>query len=368
MIIFFRKRVFITFVFWISFSAAYSQSLAKRLSAPPKENHHGLIVAPLFNVSPETRIAAGVSLVTYFRTGKDTIGRPSLIHPFLGYTQNKQFFNENQFILFFRKEHYYSYGDLSFFNYPYRFFGIGNNVNKNYESYEARFVRMRISILKKTIPHTYAGLRVNFDDYRVSNIKPNSQLDTSGVIGRNGGVNSGLGPVFLYDNRDNIFSTHNGSYMELAMIFNSKIIGSQFKYNLLSIDFRQFKSFLGNNVLAFQSYFNFITGDAPFYQLALMGGPRRMRGYYEGRYRDKNIGLIQLEYRSPFISRVGLAAFAGCGVVFHSRNEININNIKPSYGGGLRFRLDRREKLNLRFDAAFGYKSVGYYFILNETF
>jgi hypothetical protein len=362
------KIFLFAFVFFISSLAALPQSIIKRLNAPPSKKHHGLILAPLINFSPETRVAAGMSMVSYFRTDRDTTGRPSLVHPILGYTQNRQFFNENQFILFFKKEKYYTYGDVSFFNYPYRFFGIGNTVNKNYDSYEARFIRIRTSLLARIKPHFYAGLKVVFDNYKVTRILQNTMLDTLDISGRHGGINSGIGPVFLYDNRDNIFSTHNGSYIELASVFNSKVIGSQFKYNLLSIDFRRFKSFLGENVLAFQSYFNFVSGDAPFYQLALMGGPRRMRGYYEGRYRDKNMGLVQLEYRSPFVSRVGLALFAAEGMVYHSKSEININNIKPSYGGGLRFRLNRREKLNLRFDVAFGYKSVGYYFILNEAF
>jgi hypothetical protein len=360
--------------FFLTFSGlSYSQPLTQKSNDPKAGKHNGIFITPLFSYAPETRVAYGASMITYFRTDKnDSVGRPSVLHPFIGHTQNHQSFNENQFLLFFKKEKYYSYGDLSFFNFPYRFYGVGNNNLRTYhENYQARFFRVRINLLRRIFKKLYGGIKINFDKYKITNIVHGGQLDRnspSGIKGCEGGINSGIGPMLLFDSRDNIFSTTKGSFIELASVFNSKFTGSNYKYQYFSLDARKFKSFRGNHILAFQGYVNFIHGNAPFYQLALMGGSRRMRGYYEGRYRDKNLALMQIEYRSPFLWRIGFATFGGLGIVYHSKVEINSNNIKPSYGGGLRFRLDKKEKLNLRFDIAFGYKSVGYYFMLNEAF
>lgn len=363
----------VTVLFFLLGHYSFSQPLTEKPQKIVLKKYNGVFITPLFSYAPETRLAYGASLIAYFRTDKnDSVGRPSVLHPFIGHTQNHQSFNENQFLLFFKKEKYYCYGDLSFFNFPYRFYGVGNDNPRTYhENYHARFFRVRISMLRRVVKRLYAGIKINFDQYTISHVVHGGQLDRnspSGIVGRYGGINSGIGPMLLYDSRDNIFSSTKGSFIELASVFNSKFTGSNYKYQFFSLDARKFKSFLGKNVLALQGYFNFINGNVPFYQLALMGGARRMRGYYEGRYRDKNIALVQAEYRSPFFWRIGFAAFGGLGIVYHSRSEINSNNIKPSYGAGLRFRLDRREKLNLRFDIALGYKSVGYYFILNEAF
>jgi hypothetical protein len=368
----FRLHIIIVFFLLIG-QYSFSQPLAEKLQNPLGKKYNGIFITPLFSYAPETRLAYGLSMIAYFRTDKnDSVGRPSVLHPFIGHTQNHQSFNENQFLLFFKREQYYSYGDLSFFNFPYRFYGVGNGNPQNYhENYHARFFRMRVSLLRRVVKRVYAGVKISFDHYTISHVGKGGQLDrnsSSGIQGSQGGINSGIGPMFLFDSRDNIFSPAKGSFIELASVFNSKLTGSNYKYQFFSLDARKFKSFFGNHVLAVQGYVNFINGNAPFYQLALMGGARRMRGYYEGRYRDKNIALMQIEYRSPFLWRIGFATFGALGVVYHTRNEINVNNIKPSYGGGLRFRLDRREKLNLRFDIALGYKSVGYYFILNEAF
>jgi Omp85 superfamily domain len=367
-----RPLIAIVFVI-LTCRQSFSQPPPEKFKSHGIKKYRGIFVTPLFSYAPETRLAFGASMVTYFRMNKnDSLGRPSVLHPFIGRTMNHQTFNENQFLLFFNKEKYYSYGDLSFFNFPYRFYGVGNNNPETYrENYHARFFRIRVSFLRKVIKRFYAGVKVNFDHYAISHVVHGGPLDRdspSGITGSCGGVNSGLGPMFLYDSRDNIFATTKGSFVELASVFNSGLTGSNYRYQFFSLDVRKFKSFKGNNVIALQGYFNFTNGNVPFYQLALMGGPRRMRGYYEGRYRDKNIALIQVEYRSPFLWRIGFATFGALGTVYHNRSEINPDNIKPSFGGGLRLRLDKREKLNLRIDVAKGYKSVGYYFILNEAF
>jgi hypothetical protein len=107
----------------------FGSRLSDKLVGEPvfTSKHHGSIINPLFYYTPETRFALGLSTVFFFRLSKkDTAHRPSVTHPFFGYTQNHQSFVEAPFQLFIKKEQYYLYGELAFYNYPYRFFGIGN--------------------------------------------------------------------------------------------------------------------------------------------------------------------------------------------------------------------------------------------------
>jgi outer membrane protein assembly factor BamA len=338
-----------------------------------RHRHHGLILNPLFYYTPETRFAFGISSVYYFRTNKkDTLFRPSVIHPFFGITQNHQQFVEAPFQLFFKKENYYLFGEIAFYNYPYKFFGIGNKQPIDEEElYNALYPSCSLTVLKKIIPKLYAGFRYNFDYFTIKPLDTDKLLTDSAanITGKNGGLNNGIGLHLLYDSRDNIFSSTKGSYIEFMSIFDSKkITFSDYTYQWFVFDVRKFIPFKGRNVLALQYYINLMAGNPPFYQMALLGGTKRMRGYYEGRYRDNNITSTQIEYRSAFWrNRLGFAAFAGCGMVFHDFKTFDLHYLKPSVGGGIRLRFDRKEKINFRIDIAYG-KSLNYYFVLSEAF
>ena len=60
-------------------------------------------------------------------------------------------------------------------------------------------------------------------------------------------------------------------------------------------------------VMAYDLYGVFNYGNTPWTMLALMGGSTRMRGYYEGRYRDKQMIEIQAELRQKIYGRSGIA-------------------------------------------------------------
>jgi outer membrane protein assembly factor BamA len=114
------------------------------------------------------------------------------------------------------------------------------------------------------------------------------------------------------------------------------------------------------------------TGNVPLRNLAALGGSDIMRGYYAGRYRDKNMTAMQAEYRSPIWWRIGFVLFGGFGEVFNTIKPKNIITpkgwLKYSLGGGLRFSIRKNERLNLRMDYGIGYRSAGFYFTVAESF
>jgi hypothetical protein len=94
-----------------------------------------------------------------------------------------------------------------------------------------------------------------------------------------------------------------------------------------------------------------------------------MRGYYEGRYQDKNLIAFQTELRTPVYKRWGAVIFTGVGKVSaHLPELFDFQELKPSLGIGLRFAINKKENLNLRVDAGFGKHSQGTYINLAEAF
>jgi hypothetical protein len=331
----------------------------------------GFIINPLIYYTPETRLALGISTVFYFRAKNDSAHRPSVVHPFFGGTQNRQIFAQAPFQLFFKKEKYYLYGEVSVYDYPYFYYGIGNGVPHNYrEEYTARYPTCSLTVLQKIAPNSYAGFRIQVDDYKIVEKTPGGLLDQNLVPGSRGGLNSGIGPSFLYDTRNNIFSPTKGNYVQLTSWINSKYTFSDYTYGSYVLDARKYIPWHKNDMFGFQFYTNIITGNPPFYQLAMLGGTTRMRGYYQGRYRDKNYMTAQAEYRSRFFirNRLGFAAFTSAGLVFNEFKNIDLLYLKASVGGGLRLRFDRNEKINFRIDVAVGYRAFNTYFVLSEAF
>ena len=94
-----------------------------------------------------------------------------------------------------------------------------------------------------------------------------------------------------------------------------------------------------------------------------------MRGYFQGRYRDRHYIATQAEYRRPLWRRFGIVAFVGAGDVFGSTDgDLSMKNLKYSYGLGFRFLFNRRDEVNLRADIGFGEDTSGLYFGLEEAF
>ena len=161
--------------------------------------------------------------------------------------------------------------------------------------------------------------------------------------GAGGSSNLGLGVGLVYDNRHNVLNVRDGLFSELAFLRYDGAWGSDFDFTSLVSDTRFFYPVNSRDVLAAQLYGQFTTaGQAPFNQLALLGGESLMRGYYLGRFRDEHLLAAQVEYRLlpfAFSKRWGASAFMAAGQVFNSNSGLDWSNFLPAGGAGLRFLL-----------------------------
>lgn len=100
--------------------------------------------------------------------------------------------------------------------------------------------------------------------------------------------------------------------------------------------------------------------------MATLGSSYSMRGYYEGRYRDKCAMDVQLELRQHVWKRNGVAVWVGAGTIFPNFSELEARHILPNYGFGYRWEFKKR--VNVRLDLGFGKHQTGFIFNINEAF
>lgn len=330
------------------------------------------IALPAFNYSPENGFGFGGATFRVFKFNmQDTIARSSQIGGLGLYTTKNQAIFSTRYQLFTFAERYSISGQIRYVKFPEFYYGVGQNTpDSNEERVSYQFFRFTQRVLKQIIPGFFAGAELRYFHRYDMELTDGGLLETSQVAGFDGSTVAGIGPVFVLDKRDNINNTFQGYYLLFSAFFHGKALGGQFQYSNYRIDFRDyFRPFKSrDHIIAVQFLGNFIEGTAPFRQLSLLGGNSIMRGYYFGRFRDQHLIAAQVEYRMPLFWKFGIAGFVGYGNVLNRLSDFNFTDLKPSFGGGLRIKVDDKERLNLRLDMGFGQNTSGFYISLSEAF
>jgi outer membrane protein assembly factor BamA len=332
---------------------------------------HKLKVLPFpdLGYAPETRwYAGGVALFTY-KVYDDTLTRTTNFKLEFNYTQNKQSILSSHHNVFLKEDKCYFFGENSFQKFPEIFWGIGSHTaNENLERYDAHRLELNNSFLKKIKRNIYVGptYRLQFM-YNIVPL-PGGILEKGNITGAKESFSSGLGYTINWDKRDNILNPGYGYFISFSNIYFGKLSGSAFSFQRFELDARKYFRIFSSHILAFQTLSIFNKGNPPFRMMALMGSEYIMRGYYQGRFRDKNYIAFQAEYRLPVYWIFGLTSFASAGDVAGRLGEFDLRNFKSTYGFGLRIRVDKRDNVNLRFDYARGKNTSGFYVVFGEAF
>ena len=350
----------------------YSLSQSRPDSPPDTASvaRFSVLPFPILYYTPETGVAGGAALVGSHRaTVNDTSARPSSLVVNLIYTQKKQVIAGVSPDMFLDSGAYHIRGSIRFSRYPLRFYGIGNNTpDALEESYTSRTFRLTLDALRRIAGDFSGGVSLLYDTQTLSQLQLDGLLGPGTIPGSRGGRTVGAGVIFHWDTRDNIFTPSTGHSYLLTLRTSTPKIGSDFNFTYFTLDLRKFLGVTGRSVLAIQALTTITAGDVPFYFLSQLGGSDLMRGYFDGRYRDKELFAVQLEYRFPIFWRIGGAVFAGAGTVAPDVTGFSVQQVKPGLGLGLRYMYDLIEKLNVRIDFAFGTNSSGLYMTAYEAF
>ncbi len=335
------------------------------------ENRNSLVALPYAYFTPETDIAAGVGSVYSFRAAdsKPDI-RPSNIKVALTFTQRKQLLFAIQPELYFNNEAWLVNGTYNYYKYPDKYWGAGiNTPDENEEDFTPSLIRTFTNIQKRILPGLYTGIRYQFEYIALKETDPNGVLQYKTIPGSGDGAASGLGILVNWDTRNHTYFPTSGHYHQFYAVSFGSAIGSDFDFTMYTLDLRHYMPIFKSHVLAFHSYNIFIDGNPPFQMMGLLGGSYWMRGYYFGRYRDNNMITMQTEYRYPLFWRFGGVFFAGLGDVACKIDHFHLRDFKVSYGAGIRFMFDTREKINARLDLGFDeWGTMSIYALVVEAF
>lgn len=326
---------------------------------------------PIVLRSLETGWGFGGGSAVFVKHNKkaDTAVRTSDIS-FLGlYTLKKQLIFVVNSTIYFPHENKILRFQTSYSYYPDHFWGLGNHsLYSAEEGFTQKQFFFNPQILKRVHKKLYLGGSYEFQHTTIVIYKPNGIFDQQNIAGRFGGNSSGIGPLISWDTRNNAYSPGKGLFAEVQYIFFGSVLGSDFKFSLFNLDYRQFFSFSKTSVLALQAIGGLGSGNVPFRKLEELGGSDMMRGYYGGRFTDRCLMAYQAEWRQFLFWRIGIVGFLSAGQVSSTVNRFAINEFHPAGGGGLRFALSKEEKLNLRIDYGIGRHSKAFNLQIREAF
>lgn len=269
---------------------------------------------------------------------------------------------------------YHIITELRMRDWPFNFYGIGNDTWKADEDYlDQTLYRLKVDVEKKIQNKLYIGINSSYDKAIFQDVIPGGIFEEEQVYGKLGGQYVTLGTSILYDSRDNTTYTNKGLYTRLKYTYAPDFFGKDnFTGSMTEADIRVFTPLQSKVNFAAQLLYRGTYGEhVPFYALRDLGGDMSMRGYYLGRYKDKNYLTAQAELRYRFHPRFGINTFLGGGSTFSREHTMRI---VPSYGAGLRYFFSLEHGSSIRFDYAYGEKrpgeirQSGFYLSLSEAF
>jgi hypothetical protein len=332
------------------------------------------LVYPTLAFAPETSWEIGFSSLYVYYAKRDTSNRLSEINGFTFITLENQFGIWTDHAIYSDKDKWFFLGRIRLQSFPLQYFGIGMDTPEEYVALvDANQIIIKERVLREIKKNFYGGVEVDFQRLSRVVFKPSDEApDFEMPLGSEGSTNFGVGLGLVYDDRHNVLNVRKGNFAELAYLKYLPGLSS-FDFNTLIMDARIFRPVGEQNVLAWQFLGQFNSGDVPFNQLSLMGGDSMMRGYYLGRFRDKNQLATQLEFRMlplplGFSKRIGASVFAGTATVFPDFSKAAIHKVVWAAGGGLRFLLFPKKDIYTRLDVAFTQEGTGYYLFIGEAF
>jgi outer membrane protein assembly factor BamA len=250
-------------------------------------------------------------------------------------------------------------------NFPQeRFFGIGDKSKKGDQtSYRLEDTNYVGRVGLKPAKHVKAGVSAGWLETNVGSgtFLRSPSIEEKFVAAETPGLEAQpnylqTGAFFEVDFRDVPGNPRSGGkYTASLTSFNDRKLG---KYDFAQYDMeaqQYFHFWNKRRVIALRAKSTLTQTDSgqevPFFMQPTLGGSEDLRGYREYRFRDRNMVVLNAEYRWEAFSGLDLAAFADAGQVAHNASDLKLRDFKTSYGAG--FRFNSAKSVFLRVDLGF---------------
>ena len=211
--------------------------------------------------------------------------------------------------------------DFAYKDMPDEYWGVGYEAGQAPESdsttsYERSSWALFPKVLFRFTPTIMVGGALDFNSTTATDVSPGMAEDPYYQKFGATNLNSGTGVVFQFDSRDIAANAWKGLYLNAQALFYGTTLGGDNTYQVYDIDYRQYRQMgrpgktLGWTVRTRSS-----RGDVPWAELSQLGSSTDLRGYRQGRYRDKAMVYAIVEYRHQFTSAKRPGGLSRHGVV-----------------------------------------------------
>ncbi|MCM1293633.1 MAG: outer membrane protein assembly factor [Bacteroides sp.] len=316
--------------------------------------------------SGDTRLGIGVVAAGFYRNDlTDSITAPSNISLY-GDVSTVGFF-----LVGIRGNHIFT-GDtdridynLYFYSFPRKFWGIGYDQGldmSNKSDFKEVHVEASVSYLHAIAPSLFVGPCLAYTYSHAARMERPELWDGQPFHSSTYSV----GGRIQYDTRDNMTATQSGFLAQLEQRFSPKFLGNKQAFSSTELNLSVFKNMWRGSVFAAHYHGELSYGNVPWAVMPSFGGSNSMRGYYDGRFRDKGEMDLTVELRQHVWRRNGIVVWAGVGTVFPKFSAMRFDHLLPN--GGIGYRWEFKQRTNVRLDYGFGRGESSFIFSINEAF
>ena len=338
-------------------------------------------IAP--TVSPEVGfMLIGGGLISFKLDKESKILQRSSVPFSFGYSTNGSANMNVRPNLFFKNDKNRVSGDIWMKDMPDNYWGVGYDAARrpskpdSTTNYTRNWWQLYLKYVHQFRKNFFAGVLFDYNQTKATSLSPNMQEDPN--IRKDGTFirNWSMGLLFQFDSRDITVNAYEGLFLELSSNFYRSKGFEKPNYQIVVMDYRQYKQILRpGRTLAWQIKSRIGIDDVPWPEMSQLGTPFDLRGYRWGRYRDRSYLFGILEYRHMFMrktqrkdgsmmSRFGFVGWLASGSV--ASDFPSFSNWLPNAGMGLRFEVQKR--MNARLDFGIADDNIAFYISFNEAF
>ena len=259
------------------------------------------------------------------------------------------------------------------------FYGIGNDSRREdrtnfYDEITLSRIWGKRRVYKPFWAGAYAELRHEFTTEGEGDWAPDtfSEKWFPNLLGKGAFWANRIGAFVLMDTRDSYYIPTKGGYRQLEYYSVPDWLGNDWEFEYWYLDLRQFipirqprKDILALRLQAMRAG----GGPIPFYELAIDGSEYTLRGYYDGRFRDRDMISMNTEWRHNLWKIMDMHFFYDVGRVFgdiFEEADLIPTDLHQAYGIG--FRITIPPNVVMRGDVGWSNTDQVFYFNFGQTF
>jgi len=362
---------------------------------PPKKTDttkkaSGLTILPAIGYNPSIGFLLGINFLKAFYMGDPSTTKLSVGQLDFSYTTKHLVIARFRTNIFTKDNRWNLQGNWQYTRNYVNDYGLGDSARRDPPvNYPIRFNYFRFTekAYRNLGRNIYAGAGVSLDmrndihDESKDSLRitPHDQYSIDKGFNSNNYLVNGFILNVQYNTREHPNRSFGGTYVDVNIRYNTKILGSTKESGQLYTELRKYYSLSKENperVLAFWYWGSYkLWGQIPYLELPATEYDtynRSGRGYTLGRFRGPSFADFEVEYRFPiskttkFLSGV---VFTNFQTASDANNAGIFKNIEPAAGAGLRILFNKKSRTNICLDFARGrYGSSGVFFALNEAF